>query len=43
MEKKIDDKDRDVKASKTKIIKMEEDSRALNEDFRNLKVERDTF
>jgi hypothetical protein len=43
MEKKLDEKERDIKTSKTHIIKMEEEGRTLNEDFRNLKVERDTF
>ena len=43
MELKLDNKDREIKTSKTHIIKMEEESRALNDDLRNLKVERDTF
>ena len=43
MEKKLDDKDREIKATKTHIIKMEEEQRVYGDDMRNLKVERDTF
>lgn len=43
MEKKMDEKERDIKATKTNIIKMEEESRNLNDEHRNLKGERDTY
>lgn len=43
MEMKLDEKERDIKNTMTHIIKMEDETRTLNEDMRNLKVERDTF